>query len=218
MTQQEKVIQNLINFLDKGVVYIYRPKDEKDTIAWLQVNTKHMEMLLHKYNDSLITCGLHNVSVQIIINGQLRQETTAKDIGATIQYFRGNVEEFTNYEEKVVRFKYVFKAGAHRVTQEELIERTQEYDICYRYAPMKENEDKNTNWIKKNMNFLSDRLASNHKTLKECRYGITVKINGDTRYASSAEDYESIVSYFRDSAEEYSNYVSKHVLIKYIVF
>lgn len=216
MTQSTKVIQKLINFLDKGVVYIYCPGDEQEAMSWLQTNTEHMEYLLNNYKNSLVSCDLQNVSVQIIINGQLRQETTASNIRATIQYFRDNKAEFTNYEEKVVRIRYVFKEGINRVTQEELIETTSKYDICYRYTPFKDSHA--DWWIKKNMNFMSDRLLSNYNTLKDCRYGITVEINGEIRYASSAEDYESIVGYFRENSEEYSNDVTKHVLIKYVVF
>jgi hypothetical protein len=218
MTQQVNVIQNLINFLDKGFVYIYRPVDELEIRSWLQTNTNHMEYLLNKYNKRLETCDLRKVTAQIIINGQLQHETSANNINATIQYFRDNATEFTNYEEKIVRIRYVFanSVSPDRVTQEELIKTASEYDICYRYLPIKYSNS--MTWIKKNMNFLRDKTETNHKTLKECRYGITVEINGETRYASSAEDYESIVDYFRDNSEEFSNDVTKYVLIKYVVF
>ena len=216
MTQQSHEIQHLINFLDKGIVYIYRPADDLEAMSWLQTNTNHMDYLLNKYNKKLIACDMRKVVAQIIINGQLRHETIASNINATIQYFRDNKAEFTNYEEKFVRIRYVFEEGPERVTQEEFKKTASEYDICYRYLPNKSN---NADWwIKKNMNFLSDKLLTNYKTLKECMYGITVEINGETRYASSAEDHENVVGYFRENPEEFSDDKPKHVLIKYVVF
>ena len=225
MTQQQQpnATQKLINFLDKGFVYIYRPKDELEARSWLQTNTEHMGYLLNKYNKSLAAYNLQKVIAQIIINGQLRHETIASNINAIIQYFRDNKADFTNYEEKVVRIRYVFgnSVTPDRVTQEELIETASEYDICYRYAATNEDKDKDKNryttWIKDKINFLRDQLLTNHKTLKDCRYGITVEINGETKYATSAEDYESIVSYFGE-LEFISNNETKHVLIKYVVF
>jgi hypothetical protein len=223
MTQQPNAIQKLINFLDKGFVYMYRPADELEAMAWLKTNTDHMDYLLNKYNKRLETCDLQKVPVQIIINGQLRHETTADKPGTIIQYFRDNTADFTNYEEKIVRIRYVFKEGPRRVTQEELIKTTSEYDICYRYLPINEDKDKKkhryTTWMNQNINFLRDLLASNHKTLKECRYGITVGINGETRHAWSSEEYESVVSYLR-VYEDYSNEITQPVIItiKYVTF
>lgn len=219
MTQQPHEIQHLINFLDKGIVYIYRPVDEVGTMSWLQTNTAHMDYLLNKYNKILAAHNLQKVIAQIIINGQLQHETTADNINATIQYFRDNQAEFTNYEEKYVRIRYAFDSSItpDRVTQEEFKETASKYDICCRYLPTKD-KTKTTAWIKENMNYFSDQLASNYKTLKECMYCITVEINGETRYASSAEDYENVVSYFRELDLEFSNNVTKHILIKYVVF
>jgi hypothetical protein len=203
--------------LDSGIVYIYRPVDEINAMSWLKTNTDHMEYLLNKYNKKLIACDMRKVAAQIIINGQFRHETTADNINATIQYFRDNKEEFTNYEEKVVRIRYVFEEGPERVTQEEFKETASKYDICYRYLPTKD-KTKTTSWIKENMNYFSDKLLTNYKTLKECMYCITVEINGETRYAASAEDYETVVSYFRENTEEFNDDKPKHVLIKYVVF
>ena len=217
MTQQQNATQKLINFLDKGLLYIYRPVDDLEARSWLQTNTEHMGMLLNKYNKTLSAYNLRTVTAQIIINGQLRHETIASNINDTIQYFRDNTADFTNYEEKVVRIRYAF---GNSVTQEELIETAIKYDICYRYAATNEDEDEDNNkfmtWINDKINFLRDQLSKNHNTLKGCRYGITVEINGETKYATSAEDYESIVRYFGEL--KYSNDETKHVLIKYVVF
>jgi hypothetical protein len=225
MTQQPNAIQKLINFLDKGFVYIYRPVDEQETRSWLQTNTEHMDYLLNKYNKRLETCDLQKVTAQIIINGQLRHETAAYNHRAIIQYFRDNKADFTNYEEKIVRIRYVFgnSVTPDRVTQEELIKTASEYDICYRYLPINEDKDKKkhryTSWMNQNINFLRDLLSSNQKTLVDCRYGITVEINGETRHAWSSEECESIVSYLRE-CDDYSNEITEPVIItiKYVTF
>lgn len=228
MTQQQQpnATQKLINFLDKGLVYIYRPVDELDARSWLQTSTENMDMLLNKYNKSLVTHGLDNVTAQIIINGQLRHETAANNINAIIQYFRDNKADFTNYEEKVVRIRYVFgnSVTPDRVTQEELIETAIKYDICYRYAGNQGVKYKDNNkfmtWINDKINILSDQLSKNNNTLKGCRYGITVVINGETRHAWSSEDYESIINYFREWSYSNSNEITQPMIItiKYVTF
>jgi len=219
MTEQVNATQNLINFLDNGIVYIYRPVDELEAMSWLKTNTEHMGYLLNKYNKRLAAHNLQKVIAQIIINGQLQHETTADNINDTIQYFRDNQAEFTNYEEKYVRIRYAFDSSItpDRVMQEEFKDTASKYDICCRYLPTKD-KTKTTSWIKENMNYFSDKLAANYKTLKECMYCITVEINGETRYASSAEDYENVVSYFGELDLEFSDDKPKHVLIKYVVF
>jgi hypothetical protein len=219
--------QKLINFLDEGLLYIYRPENGKDTSFWFDPKyqqLEHMERLLNKYNKSLVTYyDLRKMGVQIFVNGQLRCETVADKPSATIQYFRDNAEEFTKCEEKIIRIRYVFAEGPTRMTQEDLMQAQEKahkhnykYNILYTYAPKKEKNK--ANWIKKNVNFLRDTLLVNNKTLAECRYGITVEINGEIKYASSAEDYESIVSYFRDNEEEFSNDEPTQVRMKYVVF
>jgi hypothetical protein len=219
--------QELINFLDDGLLYIYRPENGKDTSFWFDPKYKqleHMERSLNKYNKSLETYyDLHKIAVQIIVNGRLRYETVADKPSTTIQYFRDNSAEFAKCEEKIIRIRYVFAEGPTRMTQEGLMQAQEhkhkhnyKYNILYTYAPKKEKNK--AEWIKKNVNFLRDTLLVNNKALADCRYGITVEINGEIRYASSAEDYESIVSYFIDNEEEFSNDEPTQVRMKYVVF
>ena len=61
----------------------------------------------------------------------------------------------------------------------------------------------------KNLLYMYDEI------LKGYNYSIIIKINDEIKYIS--KDYKSIINYFIDNKEEYTNNIFKKVHLKYVI-
>jgi hypothetical protein len=89
--EQEITQEELIKFLQKGIKYIYSPDDIHQNKYWIKANTDHMEYIMSRYKNELIGC---NYNMLIEVNSLIRYES--RDYKSIINYFRENVEEYTN--------------------------------------------------------------------------------------------------------------------------
>jgi len=99
MTQEE-----FIEFLQKkGIKYIYSPDDIHQNKYWITANTTHMEYIMSRYKNELKG---YNYRMLIEVNSLIRYES--RDYKCIINYFRENVEEYTNSTYKRICIYYLF--------------------------------------------------------------------------------------------------------------
>lgn len=101
MTQlqlQETLQQN-------SITYIYDPNNKYYTTNkyWVEVNTKHMQIIFSKYHDFL-----RDLDYNMII--QINEEIIyiSRDYKSIIEYFKKNSNEYTNDIYKKISIKYKF--------------------------------------------------------------------------------------------------------------
>ena len=88
------------------------------------------------------------------------------------------------------------------------------YGITYIYYP-KEEINNNSCWINTNTNHMKHLLHIYHLQLEGYTYSILIKINDEIKYIS--KDYKSIINYFIDNKEEYTNNIFKKIHLKYVI-
>jgi len=98
---------------------------------------------------------------------------------------------------------------------QEFINKIHLYGITYMYYPKEEINSSNISWIDVNTNHMKYLLHNYDINLKGCDYSIIIEINNETKYIS--KDYNSIINYFIDNKEEYTNKIFKKVHLKYII-
>jgi hypothetical protein len=96
---QEEFIESLQK---KGIKYIYSPDDFHQNKYWITANTRHMEYIMNLYNNELNGC---NYRMLIEVNSLIRHES--RDYKSIINYFRENVEEYTNSTYKKICIYYL---------------------------------------------------------------------------------------------------------------
>ena len=89
--EEERQGELLEFLLKKGIRYIYSPDDFHQNKYWIKANTDHMEYIMSQYKNELIGC---NYNMLIEVNSLIRYES--RDYKSIINYFRENVEEYTN--------------------------------------------------------------------------------------------------------------------------
>ena len=83
------------------------------------------------------------------------------------------------------------------------------------YYP-KEEINSNSCWINTNTNHMKHLLNIYNVTLEGYNYSIIIKINDEIRYIS--KDYNTIINYFIDNKEEFTNNILKRVHLEQRVF
>jgi hypothetical protein len=102
VTKERQV--KLIEFLQKkGIKYIYSPDDFHQNKYWITANTIHMEYIMSLYKNELIEC---NYRMLIEVNSLIKYASS--DYKSIINYFRENVEEYTNSTYKRICIYYLF--------------------------------------------------------------------------------------------------------------
>jgi len=97
--------------------------------------------------------------------------------------------------------------------KQEIINNIYLYGLTYIYYPKEEINDNNSCWINTNTNHMKNLLYMYDKLLKDYDYSIIIKINDEIKYIS--KDYKSIIDYFIDNKEEYTNNIFKKIHLKY---
>jgi hypothetical protein len=97
----------------------------------------------------------------------------------------------------------------------EFINRLELYGITYIYNPEEEINYSDRSWINVNTNHMRYLFNKYNTDLKGCNYSIIIEINEETKYIS--RDYNSIINYFIENKEEYTNNIFKKVHLKYII-
>jgi hypothetical protein len=97
------------------------------------------------------------------------------------------------------------------ILQKEQIRLLQHHSIIYMYNPKDNNL--NWSWVKVNTEHMEYLLGKYDNCLNERDYSIIIKINKEIKYVS--KDYNSIISYFRENSEEYTNTEYKLVELLY---
>jgi hypothetical protein len=104
--EEEEIVmtqEQFIKFLKNGIKYIYSPDDIHHNKYWIKANTNHMEYIMKRYNNELRGC---NYSMMIEVNSLIKYASS--DYKTIINYFRENVEEYTNNTYKIICICYVF--------------------------------------------------------------------------------------------------------------
>ena len=97
--------------------------------------------------------------------------------------------------------------------KQEFINNVYLYGITYIYYPKEEINYNNSCWINTNTNYMKNLLYMYDEVLKSYNYSIIIKINDVIKYIS--KDYKSIIDYFIDNKEEYTNNIFKKIHLKY---
>lgn len=103
MSQHKETKDQLVGFLQKGIKYIYSLDDFHENKYWITANTDHMEYIMNQYNNEL---RRYNYSMMIEVNSLIKYASS--NYKSIINYFRENVEEYTNTIYKMICIKYVF--------------------------------------------------------------------------------------------------------------
>ena len=102
--EEEEIEDKFIDFLQqKGIKYIYSPDDIHQNKYWIKANTDHMEYIMNLYKNELRG---YSYSMMIEVNSLIKYASS--DYKSIINYFRENVEEYTNSTYKMICIKYVF--------------------------------------------------------------------------------------------------------------
>lgn len=103
MSQHKETKDQLIGFLQNGFKYIYSPDDFHENKYWITANTDHMEYIMKRYNNEL-----RGYSYSMIIEVNSLIKYASSNYKSIINYFRENVEEYTNNTYKLVCIYYLF--------------------------------------------------------------------------------------------------------------